>query len=139
MSGLDRFTQAQAPVYEQVLEELRAAAKATHWMWFIFPQLRGLGSSAMAQRYGIADLPEAVAYLRHPLLGPRLLECTGLLLQAPVSLGATNILGAVDALKLRSCLTLFRLASRAEPFDAALTRFFGGEADLRTIRLLRDA
>ena len=138
--GLERFVEAQAPVYATVLAELRAAAKRSHWMWFIFPQLRGLGSSAMAQRYAIADLVEAGAYLRHRVLGPRLAECTGLLLAAPPELTAADIMGEVDAMKLRSCLTLFRAAGRAgDPFDGALFRFFGGEADARTTRALRDA
>lgn len=137
--GLERFVAAQAPVYAAVLEELRAAAKRSHWMWFIFPQLRGLGTSEMARRYGIADLPEAGAFLRHRVLGPRLAECTGLLLAAPPGLTAAAILGAVDAMKLRSCLTLFRIAGGGDVYDGALTRFFGGEADLRTTRLLRDA
>jgi len=136
----EHFVEAQDSVYPTVLAELRAAAKQSHWMWFIFPQLRGLGSSSMAQRYGIADLVEAGAYLRHRVLGPRLIECTGLLMAAPPALGAEDILGAVDAMKLRSCLTLFRAAGRAaDPYDAALTRFFGGEADARTTRMLRDA
>ncbi|MBC7432069.1 MAG: DUF1810 domain-containing protein [Rubritepida sp.] len=137
--GLERFVEAQAEVYPIVLAELRAATKQTHWMWFIFPQLRGLGTSAMARRYGIADLIEARDYLRHRPLGSRLLECTGLLLAAPAALSAVDMLGEVDAMKLRSCLTLFRAAGRgSDPFDAALTRFYGGEADARTTRLLRD-
>ena len=137
--SLQRFVEAQAPVYLTVLAELRVAAKQSHWMWFIFPQLRGLGSSVMAQRYGIADLVEANAYLRHKLLGPRLIECTGLLLAAPPDRGAADILGEIDAMKLRSCLTLFRAAGRTgDPYDAALARFFGGEADARTTRMLRD-
>ena len=139
MIALERFVEAQAPVYPTVLAELRAAAKRSHWMWFVFPQLRGLGSSAMAQRYGIADFIEAGAYLRHRVLGPRLAECTGLLLAAPAGLTADAILGEVDAMKLRSCLTLFRAAGRTgDPYDAALSRFFGGEADARTTRMLRN-
>ena len=137
--GLERFVEAQAEVYPTVLAELRASAKRTHWMWFIFPQLRGLGTSAMARRFGIADLIEAGAYRRHALLGTRLAECTGLLLTAPPGLAASDILGEVDATKLRSCLTLFRMAGGGDPYDAALARFFGGEADARTTRLLRDA
>jgi uncharacterized protein (DUF1810 family) len=137
--ALSRFVEAQAPVYAIVLAELRASAKQSHWMWFIFPQLRGLGSSGTAQRYGIADLIEAGAYLRHPLLGPRLIECVNLLLAAPADLSADSIMGEVDAMKLRSSLTLFRAAGRAgDPYDAALRRFFGGEADARTLRMLRD-
>ena len=94
--GLERFVEAQAEVYPIVLAELRAAAKQTHWMWFIFPQLRGLGTSAMARRYGIADLIEARDYLRHRPLGTRLLECTGLLLAAPAALSAMDMVAEVD-------------------------------------------
>ena len=108
-------------------------------MWFIFPQLRGLGTSVMAKRFGIVDLVEAGAYLRHRPLGARLRECVSLLVAAPPELTAPDILGEVDAMKLRSCLTLFRAVGRAgDPFNTALTRFFGGEADARTTRMLRD-
>lgn len=130
---LDRFVTAQSPVMATVLAELRAGRKRTHWMWFVFPQLRGLGSSAMAQHYGIASLEEARAYLAHPVLGPRLRECCGLLLQVPGK-SALEILGSPDDLKLRSCATLFSLAAPQEAvFGEVLERFYGGEPDARTV------
>jgi len=133
---LRRFIAAQAPVMPQVLRELAAGRKQTHWMWFVFPQLRGLGSSAMATRYGITGLDEARAFLAHPLLGARLREGVALV-SAVRERSAVEILGAVDAQKFRSCLTLFRAADPAEPcFGAALDRFFDGEADGRTLELL---
>ena len=136
---LQRFVAAQAPVMPQVLRELAAGRKQSHWMWFVFPQLRGLGSSAMATRYGIAGLAEAKAYLAHPLLGARLREGVGLVTAVPTR-SATEILGAVDAQKFRSCLTLFAAADPTEPcFRAALDRFFDGEADGRTLALLGGA
>ena len=136
---LRRFVAAQAPVMPQVLRELAAGRKQTHWMWFVFPQLRGLGSSAMATRYGIAGLDEARAYLAHPLLGARLREGVGLVTAVPAR-SATEILGAVDAQKFQSCLTLFAAADPTEPcFRAALDRFFDGAADGRTLELLGGA
>jgi uncharacterized protein (DUF1810 family) len=135
---LERFTQAQEPIYKRVLAELTAGRKQTHWMWFIFPQLRGLGSSATAQRFGIVSLAEARAYLRHPLLGARLRECTQLL-SASSGRSIDQILGYPDDLKFRSCMTLFRLAASgndAELFAGALRKFFGGEEDSLTRELL---
>lgn len=133
---LQRFVDAQQGVYPQALAELRAGTKASHWMWFVFPQLRGLGSSAMAQHYGLAGLDEARAYWAHPLLGPRLAECT----QAMLALGrrsARQILGTPDDLKFRSCMTLFGVAEPAEPaFAQALARYFDGVPDERTLALL---
>lgn len=135
--GLQRFVDAQDLVYDDVLDELRAGRKASHWMWFVFPQLRGLGHSAMATRYGIASLEEARAYLQHPVLGPRLRECTQLVL-AVEGRSAHAIFGSPDDLKLRSCMTLFRAADPGEPlFDAVLRHYYGGEADPRTMALLR--
>ena len=129
---LQRFVDAQAPVIDQVLEELRAGRKRSHWMWFVFPQLRGLGASSMAQHYGIASLEEARAYLAHPVLGPRLRQCCALMLAVP-GRGAHEILGSPDDLKFRSCLTLFALAAPQEPvFGAALQRFYEGQPDPRT-------
>lgn len=129
---LQRFVDAQAPVIAQVLEELRAGRKRSHWMWFVFPQLKGLGASAMAQQYGIASLEEAQAYLAQPVLGPRLRECCALMLGVP-GRSAHEILGSPDDLKFRSCLTLFALAAPREPvFEEALLRFYGGEPDPRT-------
>lgn len=132
---LGRFVAAQAPVYDQVLEELRGGRKRSHWMWFVFPQLQGLGASAMAQRYGIASLDEARAYLAHPVLGPRLRECCELMLAVPQK-SAHDILGSPDDLKFRSCLTLFALAAPGEPlFRDGLDRFYAGQPDSRTIAL----
>jgi uncharacterized protein (DUF1810 family) len=134
--NLQRFVNAQAPVYADVLDELRAGKKTTHWMWFIFPQLKELGRSAMARHYGITSLAEALAYLDHPLLGKRLLECTELMLAANGQT-ALEILGAPDDLKFRSCMTLFRAARPELPvWDAALGKYFGGELDAATIALL---
>ena len=132
---LDRFLTAQAPVFDQVLAELRAGRKRRHWMWFVFPQLRGLGMSPTAEFFGIASVEEARAYLAHPLLGPRLRTCCALMLQVPER-SAHEILGSPDDLKFRSCLTLFSLADPAEPlFREGLERFYGGLPDPRTLAL----
>jgi len=132
---LERFVAAQAGVIDDVREELRAGRKRSHWMWFVFPQLKGLGTSAMAQRYGIVSLEEARAYLAHPVLGPRLRECCELMLAVP-GRSAHEILGSPDDLKFRSCLTLFALAAPQEPvFGAALQRFYGGQSDPQTLAL----
>jgi len=135
--GLQRFVQAQAPVIETAMEELRAGRKETHWMWFVFPQLHGLGHSRKAQKYGIVDLNEAQDYLDHPLLGTRLHECFRLVLRHH-DRRVEEIFGKVDAMKFRSCATLFGQAS-ATPhsvFQLALRAFFGGKADPETLRLL---
>jgi uncharacterized protein (DUF1810 family) len=134
--ALARFVEAQAPIYESALGELRDGGKRMHWMWFVFPQLRGLGRSETAWRYGIADLDEARAYLRHPVLGPRLSECTqAMLAHAGTSLGA--ILGFPDDLKFVSCMTLFDAAGGDKAlFERALQAFNGGAADAETLRLL---
>lgn len=135
---LQRFLDAQAPVYDAVLDELHAGRKASHWMWFVFPQLRGLGHSPTAQRYGLASLEEARAYLAHPLLGERLRECTCLALRAGDD--AHALFGTPDDLKFRSCMTLFHRAAPEEAlFKEALRQFFAGEADARTDALLRGA
>ncbi|WBH18244.1 DUF1810 domain-containing protein [Sphingomonas radiodurans] len=132
---LERFVIAQQGIYPAALAELKAGRKTTHWMWFVFPQLRGLGRSATALQYGIASLAEARAYLDHPLLGARLHEAVGALVTVRGS--AEAILGIVDAMKLRSMLTLFAVAaSDPAPFDAALERFFGGDRDPATIAIL---
>lgn len=142
---LTRFVAAQDGVLDTALAELRAGAKRNHWMWFVFPQLAGLGHSEMARHYAIGGPAEARAYLAHPLLGPRLAAAVAALLAArgddPVA-----IMGGVDAVKLRSSLTLFEAAGSetggfgaaggGEPFGAALDRFFGGERDPRTLALL---
>ena len=135
---LDRFLSAQAPVYERVLGELRRGRKDSHWIWFIFPQVEGLGSSATSMRYAIRSLEEARAYLAHPLLGDRLRECARLVLDADAT-SADAMLGGVDARKLRSSMTLFHRADPAEPvFRAVLDRWFRGAVDEATdLRLAR--
>jgi uncharacterized protein (DUF1810 family) len=135
---LERFVQAQAGTYDAALEELRAGAKRSHWMWFIFPQLQGLGTSAMARRYAISGLAEARAYLAHPLLGPRLMACVDALL-AHDTLSARDILGTPDDLKLRSSMTLFHVATGDPRFQAVLDRYYGGRPDEATLRLLDSA
>jgi len=133
---LDRFVRAQEPVMAQVRAELKAGRKLTHWMWFVFPQLAGLGFSERAQFYGIASLEEARAYLAHRVLGPRLLECTGLV-NAVEGRTAHDIFGSPDDMKFRSSMTLFSLADPDEPaFGAALERYFQGGKDRRTLDLL---
>ncbi len=130
---LHRFVEAQAPVYADVLAELRAGRKRSHWMWFIFPQIAGLGRSTMAQFYAISSIDEARAYLDHPLLGERLRECTELVL-ATEGRSARDIFGAPDDLKFRSSMTLFSEAGAAdEPFRTALAKFFGGAPDEATL------
>ena len=132
-AGLERFVAAQAPVYGEVLDELGAGRKTSHWMWFVFPQLKSLGRSATAKHYGLEDGDEAAAYWRHPLLGPRLLECTSLVLAAGART-AHEIFGSPDDLKLRSCMTLFDAVAPEEPaFRAVLERFYRGEADPLTL------
>jgi uncharacterized protein (DUF1810 family) len=122
---LQRFVDAQNPVYDQVREELRRGRKETHWMWFVFPQLRGLGHSQMAYRYGISSQAEAEAYLQHPILGPRLRECTRLV-NLIDSCSIDEIFGSPDNLKFRSSMTLFASAStdNAE-FPQAIEKYFG--------------
>jgi uncharacterized protein (DUF1810 family) len=133
---LRRFVVAQDPVYAQVCAELARGAKQSHWMWFMFPQLKELGRSAMARRYGIASLAEARAYLAHPLLGARLAECTRLML-AIEGKSALTVLGSPDDLKFCSSMTLFAtVAGPASSHAKALDRFFGGVADARTLALL---
>lgn len=138
-STLDRFVDAQRDTYDEALEELRDGHKRTHWMWFVLPQLRGLGRSAMAERYGLSDADEAIAYAAHPVLGPRLVECVRALL-AHRTLTAKEILGSIDAMKLRSCLTLFmHVAPQVPEFSLALRRFHGGQPDARTLQLIRES
>jgi uncharacterized protein (DUF1810 family) len=136
--NLQRFVTAHGPLYEQVLRELAAGAKRTHWMWFIFPQLRGLGHSETARFYGIESRAEAEAYLAHPVLGPRLRECTGLV-NAVEGRTAHAIFGSPDDLKFRSSMTLFDAIAPADMFDNALRHYFGGVGDDRTIGLLGPA
>jgi uncharacterized protein (DUF1810 family) len=136
---LSRFAKAQDAVYPQVLAELRACRKATHWMWFVFPQIAGLGHSDMARRYALQDAAEARAYLADPVLGARLREAVGLLLNCS-SNSATQVLGSPDDLKLRSCLTLFQAAATSDEdsalFAAALAKFFQGKPDAATLDIL---
>ena len=138
---LQRFLDAQSSIYSQVRAELAAGQKRSHWMWFIFPQIQGLGSSSMAQRFAITDIAEARAYLAHPVLGPRLRECTALILAAhPRTL--EDILGYPDDLKFHSSITLFTEAAGQTPhaddqiFNQALVRFFHGKADQATLQRL---
>ena len=133
---LQRFIDAQEGVHARALDELRAGRKTTHWMWFVFPQVAGLGSSAMAQRYAIGSLEEARAYLAHPVLGPRLVECTEAVLSHP-DRTAHQILGSPDDVKLRSSMTLFVLVAGPESvFQRVLDAFFDGETDTRTVDLV---
>ena len=132
---LARFVEAQAKIYDTALGEIRAGAKRSHWMWFIFPQLRGLGHSPTAHHYGIASLGQARAYLDHPVLGQRYRECVEAL-QALGSSDPVAVFGPVDAMKLRSSLTLFEAARMSTLLDDALERWFEGERDSTTLRLL---
>jgi uncharacterized protein (DUF1810 family) len=135
--GLTRFVEAQDGVYNVALAEIRGGHKRTHWMWFVFPQLEGLGSSAISRRFAISGAAEARAYLEHPLLGPRLVECCEALLRVDGG-SATDIFGSPDDLKLRSCATLFASVSEgASVFERVLARFFGGVPDEKTEALLR--
>jgi uncharacterized protein (DUF1810 family) len=134
---LGRFVAAQQDVYAGALAEVRAGRKTGHWMWFVFPQLAGLGESAMSRRYAIASLDEARAYLAHPVLGRRLRECADALLALRSDAAAEGVFGPIDARKLRSSMTLFARADRSDDrFRRVLDRFFGGEADPLTDELL---
>ncbi|MDP9734645.1 UNVERIFIED_ORG: uncharacterized protein (DUF1810 family) [Rhizobium sp. SORGH_AS260] len=134
--NLERFVTAQQNIYEVALSELRAGLKRSHWMWFIFPQLHDLGRSETARFYAISGRSEAEAYLTHPMLGPRLVECTTAMLQH-TDLSAHDILGSPDDLKFRSSMTLFgAVAGRDSPFQAALDMFYAGVRDESTLRLL---
>lgn len=133
---LARFVEAQGPVIDTVRAELRRGAKQTHWMWFVFPQIAGLGRSATAARFAIHGLEEARAYLAHPVLGPRLRDCTALV-NAVEGRSAHQIFGSPDDLKFHSSMTLFaQAADDPAPFRTALTRYFAGEPDPATLRLL---
>lgn len=133
---LNRFVEAQSPVYDQALAELRAGRKRTHWMWFVFPQIEGLGSSDTARFYAIADRAEAAAYLKHPLLGPRLRQCAAALLGVEGRTGL-EIRGSPDDLKARSCMTLFAELPDADPvFRQVLEKYYAGEPCRRTLEIL---
>jgi uncharacterized protein (DUF1810 family) len=136
-SDLARFVEAQDPVYDDVRAELQAGKKRTHWMWFVFPQLRGLGRSATARFFGIDSAAEAASYLQHPLLGARLRECVALVLGV-TGRTALEIFGATDAMKFRSSMTLFAAVAPGEPlFQRALDQYFDGEPDSLTMAQLR--
>jgi uncharacterized protein (DUF1810 family) len=134
--NLQRFVEAQAPVYAQVCEELRNGQKKSHWMWFVFPQIAGLGASAMARAFAISSLAEAEAYLAHPILGPRLIEWT-MLVNNVEGCTARQIFGAPDDLKFRSSMTLFaEAASDDAVFKGALQKYYAGEPDRLTLERL---
>jgi uncharacterized protein (DUF1810 family) len=136
---LERFVSAQdgSGTYDRAVEELRRGRKTSHWMWFVFPQIAGLGYSATSRRYAISSLDEAKAYLAHPVLGPRLRECASLVVQAQAP-SAVQIFGDIDAQKLQSSMTLFLRAAPAEPlFQQVLDQYYGGRADPRTDERLR--
>lgn len=133
---LQRFLDAQQPVYTDALKELRAGRKRSHWMWFIFPQIEGLGRSETARFYALANMDAAKAYLAHPTLGQRLLDCTNTMLTHKRRT-AHDILGSPDDLKFRSSMTLFMAASeKGSPFERALQQFYGGEPDQATLSRL---
>jgi uncharacterized protein (DUF1810 family) len=136
---LQRFIDAQEPVYDEVCAELADGRKTSHWIWFIFPQLRALGRSGTAKRFGIADLAEAEAYAAHPLLGRRLRDCARMVLQVQ-GRSAHQIFGSPDDLKLRSCMTLFERAAPQEPvFAQVLERYYGAERDRLTLDVVAAA
>ena len=133
---LDKFVSAQARDYDTALAEIRSGCKRSHWMWYIFPQLQGLGFSPTAQYYGIRDLEQAKDYMAHPVLGPRLVEISGALLSLPGS-NPSAVMGYPDDLKLCSCMTLFELAAPDEPvFGRVLEKYYGGRRDRMTLNLL---
>ena len=134
---LARFVEAQSGVYERALAELREGRKRSHWMWFVFPQMAGLGLSSMSVRYAISGLPEARAYLDHPVLGPRLRECAGALLELDAPSTAAAVMGYPDDLKLRSSATLFaQVSSPGSVFHRLIERYFGGKPDEATLKLI---
>ncbi len=139
MSGdpydLARFVSAQAGVFEAAVGELRAGRKRTHWMWFVFPQMKGLGRSPTALHFGISALDEATAYIQHPVLGPRLEAATSAVLASPVA-SMHALFGSPDDMKFRSSMTLFAIAQPDGPYQAALDRWCGGEVDHQTVELL---
>ena len=136
---LTRFVDAQRASYDDALAELTAGRKTSHWMWYVLPQLRGLGMSHMAQRYGIASLDEARAYLAHAVLGPRLIACVAAMNALPES-NPERVLGSIDGMKFRSCLTLFLAADPSNAaLRTALDKFYGGAEDERTLALLATA
>lgn len=140
MSGLERFVEAQSGIYAAALRELLDGAKRSHWMWFVFPQIAGLGRSETARYYAIADRDEARGYLAHPVLGPRLVEASAALTRWSGRRSAEAILGSIDALKLASSMTLFEgVSDDPAPFAAILDGFYAGTRDTRTLALLASA
>jgi uncharacterized protein (DUF1810 family) len=140
MGGMDleRFVDAQAGTYDRALAELRRGRKTSHWMWWVFPQVAGLGMSDTSRTYAVADLAEARAYLQHDVLGPRLRECCRALLALDDDLSAERVMGSIDAMKLRSSMTLFAHADPDEGvFREVLDRFYDGREDDRTVHLLQ--
>ena len=135
MDGLERFVQAQADSYARALREIKSGRKTSHWMWYIFPQLSGLGHSQTARYYAIRDRAEAEAYLAHPVLGKRLLEISSELLKLESS-DATAVMGWPDDLKLKSSMTLFSLVSREPVFRQVLEKYFRGEEDAYTVQAI---
>ena len=135
---LNRFTAAQQIDYQTAFAEIKSGRKRGHWMWYIFPQVQGLGFSQTSRFYAIKDRAEAIAYLNHPVLGERLIAISKELLKLPVS-NAHAIFGSPDDLKLRSCMTLFAALPNTDPvFDAVLTKFFGGVGDDATLKILNE-
>jgi uncharacterized protein (DUF1810 family) len=133
---LQRFVDAQANAYERALSEIKSGRKRSHWMWFVFPQVEGLAASSMSMRYAIRSVAEARAYLVHPLLGPRLLECAEAALAAQTS-SALELFGSPDNMKLRSCATLFAsVSSEGSVFSQLIDKYFDGKADERTLQLI---
>ncbi|MBY4610952.1 DUF1810 domain-containing protein [Rhizobium sp. 9T] len=134
--NLDRFVEAQNGIYQQALSELQAGRKTSHWMWFIFPQISGLGTSAMAEKYAIRSAEEAAAYLAHPVLSSRLLRCVEAILSVK-GRSAHDILGSPDDFKLRSSMTLFAaISDHGSPFHRVIERFYEGQFDERTMEIL---
>lgn len=137
--NLARFLKAQGPVYEQALAEIRAGRKRSHWMWYVFPQFAGLGHSPTSVHYAISSLSEAEAYLAHPILGPRLIECSEAVLRID-GRSALEIFGSPDDMKLRSSATLFAAgSSEGSPFHRIIDKYFAGDRDMRTIELISRA
>lgn len=137
-TSLERFVEAQDPVFAQVLNELAQGRKQTHWMWFVFPQFKGLGRSSVAEQFGIVSVDEAYQYLEHPVLGPRLEQCVRLVLAVAPGTSAYDIFGSLDYLKFKSSLTLFKhVASGPDTvFAKALDRFFAGQPDTATMNMM---
>ncbi|VTR92233.1 Uncharacterized protein OS=Thiorhodovibrio sp. 970 GN=Thi970DRAFT_04806 PE=4 SV=1: DUF1810 [Gemmata massiliana] len=137
--NLNRFVQAQEDDYDQALAEIQGGRKRSHWMWYIFPQFDGLGFSSVSKQYAIKSRAEAEAYLAHPILGPRLIECTEAALRVD-GRSAPEIFGSPDDLKLRSCATLFaRVSTAGSVFDQLLDKYYSGERDAKTLQLLEAA